>query len=91
MEALEAHRAAHGTKHPATLSSLQNLAVLLLAQGKVGEAEPLIAEELEACRAFLGHAHPDTQNVYKCLLGLLSAQGKHREARKLKAAFARGK
>ena len=36
-----------GKDHPDTLSSLNNLAVLLHAQGNLAEAEPLFREALE--------------------------------------------
>ena len=70
---------------------MSNLAQLLQAQGRLGEAEALAREALAGRRSALGAAHPDTQNVYRDLLGLLSAQGKQREARELTAAFLRGK
>ena len=36
-----------GERHPATLNSMNNLAVLLQAQGKLEEAEPLYRAALE--------------------------------------------
>ena len=80
-----------GPKHPGTLTCMINLAVLLQAQGRLGEAEALAREALAGMRSALGDAHPHTQVAYKILLRLLTAQGKHREARELKAAFVRGK
>ena len=53
-EALELSRSTLGPKHSDTLTSLNNLAVLLGAQGKLGEAEPLMGETLEVRRATLG-------------------------------------
>ena len=91
LEALEAKRATLGPKHPSTLTSVTNLAQLLMAQGRLGEAEVLAREVLTGRRSILGIAHPHTQGSHQLLLGLLTAQGKHREARELKAAFPRGK
>ena len=39
---------------------MNNLAVLLQAQGKLGEAEPLCKQVLRAQRGTLGEGHPDT-------------------------------
>ena len=39
---------------------MNNLAVLLQAQGKLGEAEPLCKQMLIAQRGTLGDEHPDT-------------------------------
>ena len=66
---------------------MHNLAVLLKAQGRLGEAEALAREVLPGVRSALGDAHPHTQLAYQLLLGLLTAQGKHRLARELKDAF----
>ena len=38
-----------GKDHPVTLTSLNNLAALLQAQGKLAEAEPLYREALAKC------------------------------------------
>ena len=87
LEELEACRDTLGPAHPSTLISMGNLALLLEAQGRLGEAEALAREALAGRRSALGDAHPGTQAMYKFMQGLLTAQGKHREARELKAAF----
>ena len=66
---------------------MSNLAVLLQAQGRLGEAEALAREALAGRRSVQGDAHPHTQITFQGVLGLLTAQGKHREARELRAAF----
>ena len=69
---------------------MSNLALLLQAQGKLGEAEPLLREALTGrCRA-LGPAHPNTRDSYSALLSLLTAQGRAREARELRAQYGGG-
>ena len=65
-------------------SELQNqLGMLLHAQGKLDEAEPLWREELEAQRATLGDRHPDTLGSINNLGSLLKSQGKLEEAEPL--------
>ncbi len=54
----DASRATLGEEHPNTLTSLNNLATLLQAQGKLAEAEPLLEEALRASRATIGEEHP---------------------------------
>ena len=76
-----------GSMHPHTLTSLGNLAHLLLAQGKPGEAEVFAREALAGLRSNLGDAHPDTLNMRQGMLRILTAQSKHREARELGASF----
>jgi hypothetical protein len=43
-----------GSRHPETLTSLNNMAFLYNAQGRYGEAEPLYQEALQARRELLG-------------------------------------
>ena len=62
---------------------MNNLAVLLQAQGKLGEAEPLCKQVLRAQRGTLGEEHPDTLGSMNNLAELLRAQGKLGEAEPL--------
>ena len=64
---------------------MNNLALLLPAQGRLVEAKALARETLAGLRSTLGDAHPHTQMACTSFLLLLTAQGKHREARELKA------
>ncbi len=57
-------------EHPRTLTSMSNLAMLLQAQGKLAEAEPLLLEALRACRATFGEEHPDTLTTTNNLAAL---------------------
>ena len=66
-ETLEVQRATLGPKHPATLTSTNNLAGLLQAQGKLAESEALFKETLEGRRAALGPQHSDTLTTERWL------------------------
>jgi len=72
-----------GEDHPDTLTSLNNLGVLLQAQGKLDEAEPYLREAMEKCRRVLGPDHPNTRISTINTATLLEAQGKHAEAVRL--------
>ncbi len=49
-----------GKEHPDTLTSVDNLAALYQAQGRLAEAEPLYKRALEGRERVLGKEHPDT-------------------------------
>jgi tetratricopeptide (TPR) repeat protein len=49
-----------GKDHPATIASLNNLALIYKAQGRYGEAEPLYKQVLEALERALGQDRPNT-------------------------------
>ena len=65
------------------LASINNMALLLQDQGKLGEAEPLYREALDGRRRTLGDSHPDTLTSINNLESLLQAQGKLGEAEPL--------
>jgi tetratricopeptide (TPR) repeat protein len=69
-----------GEEHPRTLTSINNLSLLLKDQGKPGEAEPYFREALEKRRRVLGEEHPSTLRSIGNLGQLLQAQGKTSEA-----------
>ena len=66
------------------MSSINNLAILLSDQGRLGEAEPQYLEALAARRETLGDRHPDTLGSINNLAELLrcgwpvDAGGRHR-------------
>lgn len=62
---------------------MNNLALLLEAQGKFKEAEPLLWRGLEGYREELGSDHPDTLAFVNNLAHLLQAQGRLQEAEAL--------
>ncbi len=49
-----------GQEHPSTLTSVNNLAVLYQAQGRYGEAEPLLKRALEGYERVLDKEHAET-------------------------------
>jgi tetratricopeptide (TPR) repeat protein len=69
--------------HPDIANSLNNLAVLLKAQNKLAEAEPLYREALEIDRQALGDEHLHTQFPRVGLGRLLTKLGQFAEARTL--------
>merc|ERR1711957_765139 len=83
VEALGVRRATFGNRHPDTLTSINNLALLWEAQGKLAEAEPLYVEALGVRRATLGNQHPDTLTSINNLANLWHVQGKLAEAEPL--------
>ena len=82
-QALEIRRHELGDEHLHTLTSINNLGVLLNAQGKAGEAEPLYREALEVSRRKRGTEHPDTLISINNLGMVLKTQGKIDEAEAL--------
>jgi serine/threonine protein kinase len=72
-----------GPEHPDTLTAINELAVVLEAQGKPGEAEPLLRQVLEARRRTQGPGHPHTLMAMGNLAVVLHDQGKLDEAEPL--------
>ncbi|MGH9601198.1 MAG: tetratricopeptide repeat protein, partial [Terriglobales bacterium] len=81
--ALEMYRKALPAGHPSIASSLNNLARLLQAQGKLADAEPLYREALEMYRKTLPAGHPWIASSLNNLAQLLLDQGKLAEAEPL--------
>ncbi len=82
-KSLEIRRAALPAGHPDIAKSLNNLALLLLAQNKLAEAEPLFREALAIDRAALPAGHPNIATGLNNLAMLLQAQNKLAEAEPL--------
>ena len=74
-ECLEIEERVLGTEHPATLSSVNNLAFLLKSKGDYTAAEPLYRRALEANERVLGTEHPDTLASVNNLAALLHSKG----------------
>jgi tetratricopeptide (TPR) repeat protein len=70
----------YGDEHPEVATDLNNLAVLLEAQGKYNEAEPVYRQSLVIMRMVLGEEHPDVTTSLNNLAALLNAQGKYDES-----------
>lgn len=69
-----------GEQHPSTLTSMNNLALVLSEQGQYSEAEALHRQTLELYKRVLGEQHPSTLISINNLASVLRAQGKHEEA-----------
>ena len=76
--ALAIREKALGPDHPDTAASLNNLAVLLQAQGDLAAARPLYERALAICEKALGPDHPDTATS---LNNLAAASGPGRSRR----------
>ncbi|MBI2305846.1 MAG: tetratricopeptide repeat protein [Rhodocyclales bacterium] len=81
--ALELDRADLGEEHPNTISSINNLASTLQAQGDLAGAQVLQESALAIQRRVLGEEHPDTLTSINNLAGTLQAQGDLAGARAL--------
>jgi hypothetical protein len=70
-DVLDASRELLGPRHPNTLTSMNNLAEILRAQGDLAGARQLHQEVLDARRELLGPRHPNTSisawNLYMTL------------------------
>jgi serine/threonine protein kinase/tetratricopeptide (TPR) repeat protein len=81
--AVELRRRLLGAHHAETLSSMQELGVLYLLQGKNGPADALLTKVLAAQRRLLGGDNPDTLNTMNSLATVVSAEGRRAEAEEL--------
>ena len=82
-EALAMRRKLLGNEHPDVALSLDNLADVLQAQGKLAEAETMYREALAMRRKLLGNEHPDVAISLINLADVLRKQGEHDEAKEL--------
>ncbi|KAL6153466.1 hypothetical protein ACJQWK_11234 [Exserohilum turcicum] len=80
MQVMESRRRVLGSKHPNTLTSVNNLGSVLERQGKYEEAEAMHRRALEAREEVLGREHPDTLTSVNNLGLVLESQGKYEEA-----------
>jgi tetratricopeptide (TPR) repeat protein len=80
---LETHRSWLGEDHPGTAASYNNLAVNLNAQGRYGDAQPLLQKALDIRLKALGPDHHDTAFSYGVLARNLNAQGRYGDAQPL--------
>ena len=62
---------------------MNNLAALYHAQGRYGEAEPLLKRALDGRERVLGKEHPDTLQSVNNVATLYYAQGRYGEAEPL--------
>jgi tetratricopeptide (TPR) repeat protein len=80
---LEGREKELGVRHPDTLKSVNNLALVLCEQGKYKEAEKLHRRALEGSEKELGVRHPNTLKSVNNLASVLCEQGRYKEAEKL--------
>jgi tetratricopeptide (TPR) repeat protein len=69
-----------GPRHPETLGTVQNLAIVYRNQGRYEEAERLYRRALEGREEKLGPKHPDTLTTVEGLAGVYRSQGRYEEA-----------
>ena len=74
-EAVDAERIVHGDRHPNTLTSMGNLAAVLLNQGDLAGAEALHREVLAVEREDRGDKHPHTLVAIGNLAAVLKDKG----------------
>ncbi|KAK4651792.1 P-loop containing nucleoside triphosphate hydrolase protein [Podospora pseudocomata] len=82
-QALQLKEKVLGKEHPATLTSMNNLAVVLRSQGKYEEAEQIHRQALQLREKVLGKEHPDTLSSMNNLAFVLHSQGKYEEAEQM--------
>ena len=85
VRALQDRRALLGEDDPATLASMDDLAVLFEIMGRYDEAEPLQDEAYRGRLALLGPDHPDTLTSMSHLAYLYESMGREGEAEPLYA------
>ncbi|KAK3176975.1 hypothetical protein OEA41_008301 [Lepraria neglecta] len=72
-----------GKEHPSTLTSMNNLALVLSSQGNYEEAERIDRQALALRETVLGKEHPDTLGSMNNLAEVLSSQGNYEEAERI--------
>lgn len=83
MEAQTMYQKLLGKEHPNTLTSMDNLASVLVNQGKCNEAEEMHRQELELCEKAVGKEHTHTLISMSNLAVVLNNQGKYAEAEEM--------
>jgi len=81
--ALEGREKALGKEHSDTLTSVNNLALVLQYRGKYEAAEEMNWRALEGYEKGLGKEHPDTLTSVDCLAYLLHQQKRYKDALQL--------
>jgi Tfp pilus assembly protein PilF len=69
-----------GAEHPNTLTSVNQLGLVLASQRKYEEAEAMYRRALDGSEKVLGAEHPDTLTSLNNLGYVLERQGKYEEA-----------
>ena len=71
-----------GEDHPDTLAAINNLGLLLQAQGKLAEADALFTEAIRSCRRAFPRPHPTTALLLHHHADVLRVTGRLDEAEK---------
>jgi tetratricopeptide (TPR) repeat protein len=79
-DTLQTRESKLGKTHPETLTTMNNLALVLESQGKYTEAETINLQTLKLKEEVLGKTHPETLMTMGNLAGVLEKQGKYAEA-----------
>ena len=79
-QVLALRRRALSEDHPDTATSMNNLAILDMEEGRVADAEPLLAKALEVRRRVLGEDNPVTLVTLSNLGSLYRVEGKYQQA-----------
>ncbi|KAH6652260.1 hypothetical protein BKA67DRAFT_573430 [Truncatella angustata] len=82
-QALELKKSVLGVKHPSTLDSMNNLALVLRRLGRYDEAEQMHRQTLEIRKSGLGLEHPSTLNSMNNLGLVLDNLGRYDEAEQM--------
>jgi tetratricopeptide (TPR) repeat protein len=82
-QSLHLREKALGPEHPATATSLNNLATLYRDMGDYAKAEPLYQRALKIDEKVLGPEHPDTAGTLNHLAGLYWLMGDYAKAEPL--------
>ena len=72
-----------GQEHPATLASMNDLAMVLSHQGKYEQAEEMYRQVLELDETVLGKKHPHALTSMNNLAVVLRDQGKYKQAEEI--------
>ena len=89
MKALDVAEKSVGPNHPAVATSLNNLALLYLAQGQYAQVEPLYKRSLAMAEKTLGPEHPDVATSLNNLAALYRATDRSDAAEELEKRAAR--
>ncbi|RYO95238.1 hypothetical protein DL764_007723 [Monosporascus ibericus] len=82
-QTLELKKSMLDREHPDTLTSMDNLALVLYREGKYEEAERMHRQTLELKEKVLGKTHPDTLASMNNIALILDSQGKFEEAEQM--------
>jgi tetratricopeptide (TPR) repeat protein len=80
--ALEIREKSLGKDHPSVVTSLINLALLYMAQGKYDKAEPMYRRVLKINEKSPGKNHPSITTLSKNLAALLRKKDRKAEAQR---------